>query len=610
MAYSFTEPSRYAYRANSIFLGLDGKDEEIGIQTERNLITIASAGSGKGACLIIPNLKRWEGAALVIDPKGENATETAGIRAAKGQTVGVLDPFHIAGKEAIALRCAINPLTLLDPQSRAYAADLENLADGFIRRFDARHGQWDNKAASIIAGIIDFVLHNFEDDKKNLLTVRNILLLSDEELPALAVDMAAHPTNSGAARSAAAAILRKLSNKESVEASAWGIAETHTAWISDAAFRDTLGDGSLPVFDLSTLKSGSGTLYLCVRADHLKTRGGFLRLFTQLGLMTMMTDLAGHGAQSGRCLFMLDEFFSLGRMDLITSAAGLMRGYGVSLWPFLQDLGQFYELYGEHAVNTYFANADAQIFFGVNDQLTANYVSQYLGDVTAEEIGTAPVGGIRVPITGAATHSLAGLAGHGQGSKMMAAGAGAAVGIFGGLLNMGIEAAHQEAMAKFQQKANTVGRPRFSSDKIREILGKPNDFPVVPTMLVFAKAGDALLLKSAPYFIYAPRSPEKLEHERQTRDAAIERRRAEMMAKDKPIIIKTWLCFISGLVLVLIGKDGSAVENFGLVCAGIALLILIVGYISVASINSKLDKLKKTTPPPLNGNHTDYEIRL
>lgn len=602
MAYSFTEPSRYAYRANSIFLGLDGKDAEIGIQTERNLITIASAGSGKGACLIIPNLKRWEGAALVIDPKGENATETAGIRAAKGQTVGVLDPFHIAGKEATALRCAINPLALLDPQSRAYAADLENMADGFIRRYDARHGQWDNKATSIIAGLIDFVLHNFEDDKKNLLAVRNLLLLSDEELPALAIDMAAHPTNSGAARSAAAAILRKLSNKESIEAAAWGTAETQTAWISDAAFQDTLGHGSLPVFDLSTLKSGTGTLYLCVRADHLKIRGGFLRLFTQLGLMTMMTDLAGHGDQTGRCLFMLDEFYSLGRMDLITSSAGLMRGYGVSLWPFLQDLGQFYELYGEHAVNTYFANADAQIFFGVNDQLTAGYISQYLGEVSAAEVGTAPLGGIRVPITGAATHSLAGLAGHGQGSKMMAAGAGAAVGIFGGLLNMGLEASHQKAMADFQQRAATIGKARFTPDELRIMLGKPDGQPVAPAMLVFAKAGDALLIKSAPHFLYTTIGIDQRKREKEAQLKAI----AKAQSK---IDTQLWIALICGAI-ALIGTYDLKLNPRWLGWAlwgGIAAYL--VGALKGMYDNWKsLEDMKAVHPPPLAEGETEYQI--
>lgn len=39
-------------------------------------------------------------------------------------------------------------------------------------------------------------------------------------------------------------------------------------------------------------------------------------------------------------LFMLDEFAALGQLEMVQTAMGLMRGYGVKLWPILQDLSQ------------------------------------------------------------------------------------------------------------------------------------------------------------------------------------------------------------------------------------------------------------------------------
>ena len=52
----------------------------IGWNDDRHVMTIAGNRAGKGVSLIIPNLLFYEGSALVIDPKGENAQITAGRR--------------------------------------------------------------------------------------------------------------------------------------------------------------------------------------------------------------------------------------------------------------------------------------------------------------------------------------------------------------------------------------------------------------------------------------------------------------------------------------------------------------------------------------------------
>src|SRR5271157_5948246 len=52
----------------------------IGWNDDRHMMTIAGSRAGKGVSLIIPNLLFYEGSALVIDPKGENARITASRR--------------------------------------------------------------------------------------------------------------------------------------------------------------------------------------------------------------------------------------------------------------------------------------------------------------------------------------------------------------------------------------------------------------------------------------------------------------------------------------------------------------------------------------------------
>ena len=61
---------------------------------------------------------------------------------------------------------------------------------------------------------------------------------------------------------------------------------------------------------------------------------------------------------------------------------GLMAGYGLQLWPILQDMSQLKDLYGARA-NTFVANAGVLQTFGVNDFETAKWLSQSMGKETA-----------------------------------------------------------------------------------------------------------------------------------------------------------------------------------------------------------------------------------
>ena len=80
-------------------------------------------------------------------------------------------------------------------------------------------------------------------------------------------------------------------------------------------------------------------------------------------------------------LFLLDEFAALGRLEAVERAMGLMAGYGLQLWPILQDMSQLRDLYGERA-GTFIANAGVQQVFGVNDFETAKWLSQMMGQET------------------------------------------------------------------------------------------------------------------------------------------------------------------------------------------------------------------------------------
>jgi hypothetical protein len=63
----------------------------------------------------------------------------------------------------------------------------------------------------------------------------------------------------------------------------------------------------------------------------------------------------------------------------MAKAAGLLAGYGVKLWPIVQNLGQIAELYPDNW-KTFLGNAGLWQVFAVNDQTTARYMSERLGE--------------------------------------------------------------------------------------------------------------------------------------------------------------------------------------------------------------------------------------
>lgn len=541
MAFKFTDAARYPYRDGGLFLGADDQGREVGIVTDKHLLCIGSARTGKGAALIIPNLLRWKGSVLNIDPKAENANATAAAREDMGQHTGLLDPYLIAKGRAADLRVSINPLAVLDPESIGFRADLEALSDGFIRRHDPKHEDWADTACRYISAFADYFLSTMERGSVTLHDIRGCFLLKPDDLASMAEAMATTPTFAGLAAEGATILRAMMADGESLEAQAFSKAVKELGWIGDPAFSDMLGGGDLPTFDMSTLKAGNGTLYLCIPPKYLKERGTFLRLFVSMGLIAMMEELDTPGSADGKCLFILDEMHSLGRLDLAVKAAGLTPGYGIRLFPFFQDIGQLWGLYGPNEGQTFFASADAHIFFGNADSLTLNYISQELGVVTQADIGAMPPTQTPLyvhPDRAAAAYDplrpptpiSSPIRNTGKAGSL-----GQIAAVTGFAVNSGLAAAHhlrtveqsrerqaiereerahaakdQNAMRDYQDKMARKGEPHLKPSEIRDLVAKHDGDLVARSMIVVAKGSDFLNLRLVPYFMPAPAPlPEK-----------------------------------------------------------------------------------------------------
>lgn len=83
----------------------------------------------------------------------------------------------------------------------------------------------------------------------------------------------------------------------------------------------------------------------------------------------------------GNVQFLIDEASSLGHMEAIDDGLAKLRGYGIRLILMYQSLGQLKTCWPDGQDQTLLANV-TQIYFGVNDNVTAEYVSNRLGEHT------------------------------------------------------------------------------------------------------------------------------------------------------------------------------------------------------------------------------------
>jgi type IV secretory pathway TraG/TraD family ATPase VirD4 len=374
------------WRPGQVLLGASLYDPKwiVGVSDDRHVCTIATSRAGKGRSVIIPNLLAWPGSALVIDPKGQNALVTAEARGkggpdlaqCLGQTVRILDPLGEINDPALQVfKAQFNPLADLDPRASDYVERVELIADALVvPDTKAKDNFFDTSSRILLSGLVDYVVRDDPIPRadKHLGTVRDLLIHPDG--PPLESDPKADPPfrgmdeMGGLAQAAASLVLRAGQN---AAGDVIATAISHTKWLDSIGMRQVLAASD---FRLEDLNEGGTTVYLVLPPSYLEIHARFLRLFVNLALNAATTGRKGKHVT----LFLLDEFYALGRLQQLAKAAGLLAGFGIKLWPIIQNLGQVQELYPQNW-ETFMGNAGIWQAFAMNDQTTARYLSERLG---------------------------------------------------------------------------------------------------------------------------------------------------------------------------------------------------------------------------------------
>jgi type IV secretion system protein VirD4 len=333
-------------------------------------VYFAPSGVGKGVSAVIPFLLTCPESCVVVDFKGENAQLTAAHRAREfGHQVVILDPFHVTTKNPDTF----NPLDFIDPTSSFALDECNSLAKSLVvRTGQEKEPHWNDAAEAWIAAFAAVVVYYGQRDQtRSLQTVRE--MFSDPERLQIAIKLM---RESDAAKGMLARLGGQLLHfVDREKSSTLTTVSQHLRFLDTQAIAQSTGTSS---FDPAKLRTGKMTIYLILPPDHMRAQSALLRMW--IGSLLKSVVRGGLG-ESTKVHFVLDEAASLGALEPVEDAIDKFRGYGVRLQLFYQSMGQLKRCFVDGQDQTLLSNT-TQVFFGVNDNQTAEYVSARLGEET------------------------------------------------------------------------------------------------------------------------------------------------------------------------------------------------------------------------------------
>lgn len=386
----------YRYRRGSFFLGWAG-GAPVGVDDDRHIGIVAGARAGKTSTLLIPNLRLYSGPAVVLDPKGELASETAHKRASElGQAVHVLDPWGVADVPD-TLRASFDPLaellagyhddvatgrlpTIIDDVSLVCEALIQDSGDD-----KGKH--WTDSARDVLRGVILWQIFVAPDQWGGLHRLPKILAEAmrkgddDDDgsdfFATLAGVVASAECPEAVANIIATTGAGMMGTPSGERASIISTARNQLGFLESPQMAASLGRSTFRVADMKRGEAGKPvSVYLCLPASRMGTHSKWLRLFLNMAIAALERDKTSKPPRP--VLLMLEEFAALGHMRALEQAAAYMAGFSVKLCFVVQDLTQLKRHYKE-GWETFLGNCGTLIAFGNGDQTTLEYLSRKLG---------------------------------------------------------------------------------------------------------------------------------------------------------------------------------------------------------------------------------------
>lgn len=367
---------------NGILVG-KFKGELVRLPGQQFVILAAPTRSGKGVGVVIPNLLDYQESIVVLDIKQENFDLTSGWRKSQGQEIYLFNPF---AEDRRTHRW--NPLSYVSKDPAFRVSDLMSIATMLYPDGSDDQKFWVSQARNAFMAFSLYLCEKWEFDEKNGLpamlrskpTLGMIYRLSSgdgTDLRELYTTLSKQPFLSANAQSAFA---NMLSQAAETFASILGtFKEPLNAWINPVLDAATSEDDFL----LTDVRKKKMTIYIGIQPNKLSESRLIVNLFFSQLINLNTKELPQNNKElKHQCLLLMDEFTSIGKVEIIASAVSYMAGYNIRLLPIIQSMAQLDATYGKDVSRTVITNHALQIVFAPREQQDANDYSDMLGYTT------------------------------------------------------------------------------------------------------------------------------------------------------------------------------------------------------------------------------------
>ncbi len=383
-----------------------------------HVCALAPTRSGKGVGLVIPTCVSWPHSIFVLDRKGENYAMSAGWRQKHANNVVLrFDPAEPN------VGCSWNPLGEVRFQTRYQVSDAQNIAlmvidddgkgisgDHFrSAAFELLNGlilhalykglivgrvPCLQDCGHMLTGVGDFAAPDTENDldqdeegdPKALLglfhEMRDVVLDTEND-PAAAE---ARLVISGVGRRMAGTPARELGSIISTANNALSL-------YRDPIVGENTSRSDFTISDLMDHERPVSLYFITTPRNADRMRPLARLLLTQM-VLTLADQMEFDNGRSKtvhkhRLLLLLDEFPTLGKLEVFESALAYIAGYGMKAYLICQDVQQLYKAYTNY--ESIISNCHIRIAYAPNKVETAEWMSKMTGQTTIvkENISTS-----------------------------------------------------------------------------------------------------------------------------------------------------------------------------------------------------------------------------
>ncbi|WP_459046994.1 type IV secretory system conjugative DNA transfer family protein [Stenotrophomonas sp. PSU_St99] len=365
----------------SIVVGSHG-GKLVRLDGQQFVILAAPTRSGKGVGVVIPNLLEYGESLVVLDIKQENFDLTSGWRASQGQEIYLFNPF---AEDRRTHRW--NPLSYVSDDPAFRVSDLMSIAAMLYPDGAEDQKFWVSQARNAFMAFTLYLFENWDDERSSGFpggsgtpTLGSVYRLSSGDGTDLKKYLKALSERSFLSANARSAFANMLSQADETFASILGtFKEPLNPWINPVLDKATSSNDFL----LTDVRKKKMTIYIGIQPNKLAESRLIINLFfSQLINLNTKELPKSNPDLKYQCLLLMDEFTSIGKVEIIASAVSYMAGYNIRLLPIIQSMSQLDATYGREVSRTIITNHALQILYAPREQQDANDYSDMLGYTT------------------------------------------------------------------------------------------------------------------------------------------------------------------------------------------------------------------------------------